>query len=181
MGRDKALLDYRGRTFLNHLIYLAQPRVDSMVVVLGHNADRIAPEMPAVPRVRTVVNPRYDVGMLSSLQCGLAEAGRPEWILWMLVDHPAVRGRTLDELIREARVSAAPVVIPRFDGTRGHPIMLSRRVVEELAALDAGGSPRDVVRSHYDEARFVDLRDSGVLVDVDTPPDYDGLLRSGLH
>ncbi len=175
MGRDKALLEYRGRTFLNHLVYLALPRVDSVVVVLGHNADRIALEMPDSPRVRTVVNLQYDLGMLSSLQSGLAEARGAEWILWMLVDHPAVRGRTLDELVRAAGGGDAPVVIPRFDGHRGHPIVLSGKVAAELTALDPGKSPQDVVRSHYGEACFVDLRDSGVLIDVDSPSDYVGL------
>ncbi len=180
MGRDKALLAYRGRTFLSNLIFLAQPRVDSVIVVVGHNASRVVREIPDSPRIRTVVNSQYELGMLSSLQCGLAEAGRPEWILWMLVDHPAVRGRTLDQLLWVARSSDAPVVIPRFDGKRGHPILLSRRVADELVALDPARSPQDVVRNHYRDAGFVDLRDKGVLTDVDAPGDYDALHPRGV-
>lgn len=178
MGRDKALLDYRGRTFLNHLTYLALPRVDSVVVVLGHNAGRIRASLPNSPRVRPVVNARYELGMLSSLQRGLAEAASSDWILWMLVDHPAVRGRTLDALLGAAAGSAAPVVIPRFDGERGHPILLSATVAAELAATAPASSPQDVIRSHYPEAEFVDLDDRGVLVDVDDPDEYDRLGRA---
>ena len=177
MGQDKALLDYRGRTFLNHLVYLALPRVDSVVVVLGHSAERVEASLPGTPRVRSVVNRQYELGMLSSLQAGLAETAGADWILWMLVDHPAVRGRTLDQLLRLARDSRAPVVIPRFGGKRGHPVLLSAKVADELAALDSGSSPQDVVRRHYDEALFVDLDDRGVLVDVDRPSDYEDLVR----
>ena len=175
MGRDKALLDYRGRTFLNHLIYLALPRVDPLVVVLGHNADRIAASVAESTRVRTVVNSEYDRGMLSSLQRGLSEAGKAEWILWMLVDHPAVRGRTLDELLAAAEDSAAPVVIPRNGGRRGHPIILSHEVAAELLRLPSDRSPQDVVRRHYDDALFVDVGDRGIVADIDRPPDYDAL------
>lgn len=178
MGRDKALLDYRGRTFLNHLVYLALPRVDSIVVVLGHNADRIAGSMAESPRLRTTVNSEYDRGMLSSLQRGLSEAGEAGWILWMLVDHPAIRGRTLDRLLDAAEGSTAPVVIPRHGGQRGHPILLSREVASELLRLSPDRSPQDVVRGHYGNALFVDLDDQGILADVDRPPDYDALVMA---
>lgn len=172
MGRDKALLDYCGRTFLSHLVYLSLPRVDSVVVVTGHNAARVGAAVPSSPRVRAVVNADYDVGMLSSLQRGLAEIRAADWILWMLVDHPAVRGRLLDELLRAARASTAPVVIPRYNGKRGHPILLSREVADELLRLPPERSPQDVVRSRYGEALFLDTSDRGVLVDVDRPRDY---------
>lgn len=175
MGRDKALLDYRGRTFLNHLSYLALPRVDLLVVVLGHNADRIAASVAASTRVRTVVNSDYDRGMLSSLQRGLSEAAEAERILWMLVDHPAVRGRTLDELLAAAEGSAAPVAIPRYGGQRGHPIVLSHEVAAELLQLSPDRSPQDVVRGHYDDALFLDVSDPGIVADIDRPPDYEDL------
>ena len=179
MGRDKALLDYRGRTFLNHLIYLALPRVDEVVAVLGHNAERIASTLPSSPRVRAVVNHDYDRGMLSSLQRGLAETvDDPDWILWMLVDHPAVRGRSLDALLAAAERAGAPLVIPRYNEERGHPIMLSGEIAAELLELGPDRSPQDVVRSHYPEACFLDMGDRGVLQDVDRRTDYRDLVGS---
>ncbi len=178
MGRDKALLDYRGRTFLNHLVYLALPRVDAVVAVLGHNAAGIAKTLPRTPRVRAVVNEEYDRGMLSSLQRGLQElSAGPDWILWMLVDHPAVRGRTLDMLLAAAAATDAPLVIPQVGGERGHPVVLSMAVAEELRALDPGRSPQHVVRSHYPAACFVDISDRAVLLDIDRPGDYRDLIR----
>ena len=39
MGRDKALLPFRGSTFLNHLIALLSSKTDPLIVVLGHNDD----------------------------------------------------------------------------------------------------------------------------------------------
>ncbi len=176
MGSDKALLEYRGRGFLERLIYLLLPRVDKVVAVLGHNADRIQQALPEAPRLQVAVNREYDRGMLSSLQCGLAAAGGDvDWILWALVDHPAVRGRTLDRLLAVAATADAPLVIPRCGGTRGHPIMISKAVAAQLIDLDADSSPQDVVRAHYSRACFVDTDDRGVLLDIDNPADYAGL------
>lgn len=173
MGRDKALLDFRGRPFVAHLGWLLLPRVDRVVVVLGHNAGRIRERLPASPRLRAVINPDYDRGMLSSLQCGLRAGGEEtDRFLWALVDHPAVRGRTLDTLLAAADRTGAPLVIPRHRGERGHPVVLSRAIATELLALPSHESPQSVVRAHYPRACFVDVLDQGVLLDVDNPAEY---------
>ena len=176
MGSDKALLDYRGRPFLSHLAHLLLPRVDSLVVVLGYREQRIREALPASSRIRVAVNRDYDRGMLTSLQCGLAQIGQQvDAVLWMLVDHPAVRGRTLDRLLAAAADSRAPLVIPRHGGERGHPVVLSERVIGDLLELDPSCSPQDVVRGYYREAHFLDTDDKGVVLDIDRPEDYRGL------
>ena len=177
MGSDKALLDFRGRPFLSHLAHLLLPRVDSLVVVLGHREQRIREALPASSRIRVAVNRDYDRGMLTSLQCGLAQVGQQvDAVLWMLVDHPAVRGRTLDRLLAAAADSRAPLVIPRHRGERGHPVVLSKRVIGDLLELDPSRSPQDVVRGYYGEAYFFDTDDKGVVLDIDRPEDYRGLV-----
>ena len=176
MGSDKALLDFRGHPFLTHLAHLLLPRVDSVVVVLGHHEQRIREALPDSSRIQVAVNRDYDRGMLTSLQCGLAQIGQEvDAVLWMLVDHPAVRGRTLDRLLAAAAESSAPLVIPRHAGERGHPIVLSKRVVGDLLNLDPSCSPQDVVRGYYGEAHFLDTADRGVVLDIDRPEDYRGL------
>ncbi len=176
MGSDKALLGFQGRPFLSHLVHLLLPRVDSLVVVLGHHEQRIREALPASSRIQVVVNRDYDRGMLTSLQCGLAQIGQQvDAVLWMLVDHPAVRGRTLDRLLAAAADSRAPLVIPRHGGERGHPVVLSKRVMTDLLDLDPGSSPQDVVRGYYGEAHFLDTADKGVLLDIDRPEDYRAL------
>ena len=69
MGFPKALLRYRDETFLDTLIGLFAARCSPVIVVLGAHADRI--------RARTlrpatfVINPDYQRGQTSSMQCGL--------------------------------------------------------------------------------------------------------------
>jgi len=184
MGRDKALLDYRGSTFLNHLISLFLSRLIPVVVVLGHNAPAIRAAIAAGSAtesadLRVVINDRYKLGMLSSLQAGIRALppGAPG-ALFTLVDHPAVQGSTLDQLIEAFARGDAPLVIPRYQAKRGHPVAASRAILEEILALPAEASAKDVIHAHRSETRFLDVDDPGVITDVDSPPDYEDLQAS---
>jgi molybdenum cofactor cytidylyltransferase len=183
MGRDKALLDYRGSTFLNHLISLFLSRLSPVVVVLGHNAPAIRAAMAADPAadLRVVINDRYKLGMLSSLQAGIrALPPGASGALFTLVDHPAVRSSTLDQLIEAFARRDAPLVIPRYQTKRGHPVAASRAILEEILALPAEASAKDVIHAHRPETRFLDVDDPGVTTDVDSPPEYEDLKASWL-
>lgn len=177
MGRDKALLPYHGSTFLNHLITLLLPRVESLIVVLGHHSDEIAASLPAAGGLNIVTNPDYKRGMLTSLQAGLRAVPDAPAILFTLVDHPAVRAQTVDRIIEEFFRNSPALAIPRYGERRGHPVLLSREVAREILALPPGSSAKEVIRAHREETRFVDVDDPGVLRDIDLPADYEALLR----
>lgn len=181
MGRDKALLDFRGSTFLNHLISLFLPRLHPVIVVLGHHADLIRRSITgdlrfagAEPRI--IVNSEYQSGMLSSFQAGIrALPPSAKAAMFTLVDHPAVRETTLDRLLEEFQASGKPVVIPRYEGRRGHPVLTSRAVLEEMLDLPLESSPKSVIHGHKAETRFLDVDDPGVVKDIDSPFEYEAL------
>ena len=174
MGRDKALLEFRRTTFLGRIIALLAPRVEPLVVVLGHHADVIRQVIPGGPRV--VVNKNYKAGMLTSLQTGIrALPSEVEAALFTLVDHPAVAEKTVELLIGEWQKAKPLVAIPRHGGRRGHPVILRRSVLDEVLALGPESSAKDVIRSHRAETLFVDVDDPGVLYDIDLPEQYDRL------
>ena len=174
MGRDKALLEFRRTTFLGRIITLLAPRVEPLVVVLGHHAGVIRQVIPGGPRV--VVNTNYKAGMLTSLQTGIrALPSEAEAALFTLVDHPAVAEKTVELLIGEWEKAKPLVAIPRHGGRRGHPVIVRRSVLDEILALGPESSAKDVIRSHRAETLFVDVDDPGVLCDIDLPEQYDRL------
>ena len=181
MGADKALLDYRGKAFLAHLVDLFLPRVSPVVVVLGHNAEKIRAAMGrlgSLPHLEIVVNPQYRDGQLSSLQTGIrALPADSTGALVTLVDHPAVSASTIDAMVERFRSGQAALLIPRYEGRRGHPVLFSRRVLDDLLALPATATAKQVVHAHQGETLYLDVSDPGVLQDVDTPADYQSLLR----
>ena len=176
MGRDKALLSYQGSTFLNHIVFQFVSRLDPVIVVLGHHAEQIRASIEPSPRLRVVVNDQYKLGMLSSLQEGIrALPDGIEAAMFTLVDHPAVEAATLDRLISERERTDAPLLIPRLGGRRGHPVIASRVVLDDMLRLPSDSSPKSVVRRHRERTLYVDVEDPGVLKDIDRPSDYAAL------
>ncbi len=186
MGRDKALLPYGDSTFLAHLVALFLARLQPVMVVLGHHAERIRRALPSSPGLEVVINENYRAGQFSSLQAGL-RALPPETAAAMvtLVDHPAVAGATLDALLERCAAGQPPLLIPRHDGRRGHPVIFSRLLIDEILALAPEASAKQVVHAHLGEAVLLDTGDPGVLRDIDTPEDYaplsGGLKPSGAN
>ena len=179
MGSPKALLDYRGETFLDRLIGLFSAVCDPVIVVLGHDTDRIRADLHRRNEARFVVNPGPDRGMLSSFQCGLRELpANAQGVLFTLVDHPVVDPATLTSLVEAFTQDGAPVTKPVYAGRRGHPVCIARHVADEILALLVDGQAPDVLRRYRDVTQLVPVDDPGVLEDVDDPAAYAKLLET---
>jgi molybdenum cofactor cytidylyltransferase len=176
MGAPKALLDFRGETFLNGLIGKLQGYCDPVIVVLGYGAEAIRSTILGTPHV--VTNRDYALGMLTSLQCGLrAVPPQCSHAVFTLVDHPNLAGETLAAVVTAPE---APVVIPRYQGRKGHPVRLARAVIDELLDLPMDARPTDVLYRHLDATLFLDLNDPGIVDDIDNREAYQELLtRAG--
>jgi molybdenum cofactor cytidylyltransferase len=178
MGRDKATLAYRGRTFLEAVVEtLAAAHIDPLIVVLGCRAREIARRVSMEP-ARAVLNPDYRSGQTSSLQAGLRALlpNPPEAVVLCLVDHPAVARETLERLVAAFRRSGAPCVIPTYQGRRGHPVLIGSRLFDELLGLGSDAGADSVVRKYRSVTEFVEVEDEGVVLDVDDPGCYEQLL-----
>ena len=181
MGTDKATLTYRGRTFLELVVRtLGEVDIERIVVVLGHQAEDIQRQIK-VEAAQVVINPDYRSGQTSSLQVGLRSliADNLEAILLCLVDHPAVCAETVRRIVATFRQCGAPVVIPTYQGRRGHPVLIGRQVFRELLDLPAGMGANSVLRRFLPATQFVEVDDEGVVIDVDDPESYQRLICRG--
>jgi molybdenum cofactor cytidylyltransferase len=175
MGRPKALLPIAGQKFIERIItVLGQSRVDRSIVVLGHDADQLRRQIEHLP-VEVVINPDYHSGQLSSLQAairGIENDDRCEGILVHLVDHPFIDVALVDALIQRFCETKKLIVVPRYKGKRGHPVLFSRDLFKELlnAPLDQGA--KAVVNAHRHETLEIEWQDEGITLDIDTPDLY---------
>lgn len=177
MGRPKALLPLEGKTFLEVICErLGQAGAGQLVVVAGSAAQAIGERLPAL-RPTLVVNPRPELGQLSSLQVGVRalDTDAPAAVV-CLVDHPTVTSRTYERLIQSWRLQPGSIVLPIRNGKHGHPIVLDRRYFAELLALPPEATMRAIVHRNDDETLDVQVDDPGVNSDVDTPEDYERLV-----
>jgi molybdenum cofactor cytidylyltransferase len=213
MGTPKALLPYRGKTFLEHLIEVTRhPRVGVTRIVLGAHADEItrhlstassfrgtsAPEgrgfNPAESRTlppgvstaevnapQIVVNENWRQGQLSSIQAAirslLAVAGLPsvagssaqEGLLLCPVDHPLVSADLVSRLIAAFDASDKLIVLPTFNGRRGHPLIFRSSLYAELLAASPAVGARQVVWAHAAEILEVPTDEEGVVLNLNDP------------
>ncbi len=185
MGSPKALLPYQGQTFIERICTaFLSAKVEELIVVLGAYTEKLQPALPRHPALRTVVNPHYKRGQLSSLTCGLkALSPDSEAAVVNLVDHPLVRAETIAALIAAFRTDPVPIIIAAHQGQRGHPVLFSRQVYGELLAAPLDKGAKVVVRKDPARVRQVLLNDPGIVADIDTPQEYrrwTGLTKPGL-
>jgi nicotine blue oxidoreductase len=173
MGRPKALLPCRGRSFLRTILdALEGAGVERVRVVLGADAEAILSSEP-LPESAVVRNPRPADGMLSSVRCGVRAlgSGLDAFFLWP-VDHPLVDPGSVAVLLTALAASGRGIAVPLYRGRRGHPVLFAARMAEALlAAPDAVGA-RAVLLERPEEVEEVATADPGVVADVDTPEAY---------
>ena len=184
MGRPKALLpDPGGRPFVVRLAgTFATAGVPRIIVVAGSHTSAVSETLDAAalgitPVVVTNRNPAR--GQVSSLWVGLDEAERAgaDAVLVTLVDIPLVKVETVERVISAWRERRAPIVRPAFGGRHGHPVLFDRAVFEELRSAPLDEGARAVVHAHANDIMTVDIDDEGCVTDVDTPEDYEKLIR----
>jgi CTP:molybdopterin cytidylyltransferase MocA len=172
IGGPKALLPIQGRSFLAHLdAALAGCAIDEVIVVLGHEAERVGREAGLAGSARTVVNAAYRDGMLGSILCGLDAAAGAAAALVHPVDHPLVAVETIGR-VADALRAGALIAVPSLDGQRGHPGGFAASVWPELRNAPPERGARAVLAAHTDWIVHVP-GDPGCLAGIDTPADYE--------
>lgn len=181
MGSPKALLDFRGQPFVVRVLEAlealeAKPRV----VVLGPDAGRIRPVL-AGHDCLIVENLDVAGGEIGSLRAALAAVRtvRPMALLAWPVDLPHVRVATLERLFEAYRRGAAQAVLPTFAERRGQPVIWDQALFDELGT--SGAATRDgadaVLDAHQAHVVSVAVDDPAVIDDLNTPEDYERLVR----
>lgn len=146
----------------------AHPRL----VVVRHVDGEIAEEA-AAHGGKVLQNPDPAPGPISSLQVGLrALPGDVEGVYLAPVDHPLFTARTMRAMGEAFRRQAAPMVLPAFEGRRGHPVLFGRQLFPELLEEDLPEGARTVVRRYLSTGLQLPVDDPGILADIDTPEDY---------
>jgi molybdenum cofactor cytidylyltransferase len=110
------------------------------------------------------------LGMGASLAHGVGEARQAAGWVIALADMPRIRPATIRSVAQALR-EGAPIALPRYRGTRGHPVGFGRSMLHELAALTGDAGARSVIERHAEAVVFIDCDDPGIAVDIDRPAD----------
>ena len=175
MGSPKALVSYQGTPFLEHLLSLTRHRsIQARRVVLGPDAEVISKQIALAPE-EVVINKDWEQGQLSSIHAALRSLPPgTEGMLLCPVDHPLVSGALVNRLIAEFLESRAPIVLPTYEGRRGHPVIFSSALYDELLRAPMDKGARAVVWAHSKEVRELPTTEEGCVLNLNDPS---GLLK----
>jgi molybdenum cofactor cytidylyltransferase len=173
LGRPKQLLPYQGATLLGWVAGQAQAcaELDDVLVVLGHAADDVRASL-ALTRARFVQATDYAEGCAASYRAGLASADpRAGGVMILLGDQPGVGTAEISAVATAWRAAGGDIVAARYHGVPSHPLIFSRRLFPELAALHGDKAAWKLLDRHPDLVRGVELG-RPLPPDVDTLADY---------
>jgi molybdenum cofactor cytidylyltransferase len=177
MGKFKQLLPFKGKTFVECCVdNLLASGAGEVLIVTGHREtdvrSAVAGRAVAGRAVRFVHNPDYPLGMSSSIKCGLqALSPTAEALMIALVDQPQIGPSIINQVVEAFLKTRAPIVIPRFAGRGGHPVLLDLSLKDEILAMDPATGLKQVVHAHAGEVLHVDVASRAILIDFDYPED----------
>ena len=168
-----------GRTIIETVIErVSASRVDRTLVVLGSHW-RTMKELIRKYPVVTAVNVRFKQGMLSSIQRGISALPRDcRAAVIVLGDQPDTGSEVINRLLEAYRRKGKKIVVPIYGQKRGHPVLIDLKFRDEIAGLNPEIGLRELLHKHPDEILEVRVPDSSILLDIDTPADYQKALKT---
>ena len=166
---NKLLLEVDRKPLICHTINTISPFVDKVIVVTGKYHDELS---KAVTNCEIVFNSRHELGMFSSVLCGIEKAKGND-VLLIPGDITNVSGNTIKALLNGTK----SIRIPSFNGKTGHPVFISKEYVELLLKEPVDYRLCDFIAKHNHDVQTIEVDDSYINFDIDTIEDYNKLRK----
>jgi molybdenum cofactor cytidylyltransferase len=178
---NKLLAEIDGVPMLNRVIDgVLGSNAGPVVVVTGHEEERVAKAIGRRRKIERVHNPDYAQGLSTSLARGIAALPEDsDGVLVCLGDMPRVSAKVIDRLIdafnpREGRA----ICVPTHRGKRGNPVLFGRRFFAEMKVVSGDVGARHLIGEHGEVVAEVEMADDAVLLDVDSPDALTAIKRA---
>lgn len=184
MGRLKALLPWQGVPLITYQIRnLRRAGLRPVLVVLGHRAGEFGRLVDNEYGTSMLLNPFYRKGKTTSLKTGLRalDSRKTDSVLILNVDQPRSQ-ETIETIIDHHTRNDSLITIPTHNRKRGHPVVVSLRLMPDLMAVtEARQGLKAVMRKYHSQISQVEMDTDEVLLDFNTPEDYQSALQKHPH
>lgn len=179
MGQSKMLLDFRGNTFIAHLLAQLQQQVNEVMIAGAPDPRQLAdlgvPVLVDVPVADAEVNSGPLAGIFTALS-----TMRRKWLLVAPCDNPLLPKDYAVRLLEEAHSQSVPLVYVRKRG-RAQPLyaLIQSNLLESLGAYLASGERKVLPWYESVGAVALDWDDAGLAFDnLNTPDEYAAFLAA---
>jgi len=170
MGRNKLIESVRGKALVRSAVdAAAASRLDPVLVVTGHQADKIRTALADAP-VMLVHNARFQEGLSGSLAAGVEAVPEDcDGAMILLGDMPDISPALIDRMIAGFDPAGSRSICVASSRTRrGHPVLWARRFFPDLMTLKGDKGGREILQAHADEVLEIETGDDAPLLDIDT-------------
>jgi molybdenum cofactor cytidylyltransferase len=174
MGKSKLSLEIKGKTLLEHALGpIREAGFKDVVVVFSEENEKLRALVPR--NYRVVINRHSQEGISTSLKAGVAAVDpRNQGILFALGDQPFVGVDVYQKLVQYHRRHLTVLTWPVHEGKRGNPVLFDRRLWPELMKVEGDeGGKQIITRTSPEDIGRVEVAEAGVLIDIDTPDEYE--------
>ncbi len=176
---NKLLVKVDGKPMVRHAVdTLRDAGAAPIIVVTGHEAERVR-EVLADADVMFVHNDAFAEGLSTSLRTGIAAVPDTcDGAVVALGDMPRLQAAHVERLIAAfAPDDNRAICVPTWQGKRGNPVLWARRFFVEMEDVGGDVGAKHLIGDHAQQVHEVEMPDSGVLIDVDSPDVLADLVR----
>jgi len=175
-GSQKLVATLSDAPLVRHAATMLAGVTDELIVVVGSDAEAVTHALDGVD-ARIVKNTQWERGLSGSIHCGVAAIPTAaSAMLIALGDEPGVSADVSRSVITAWRSTDRPIVVPRYAGVAGHPVLFAASIFAELAALDGDVGAKRVINRSAERVAYVDVNEAPPL-DVDEPADLQRIER----
>lgn len=179
LGFNKLTVSIDGESVIRRSVKpFLSAELHKVLVVTGHDHRTIKKELDGLG-VNLIHNPHFKEGMSTSVKAAMPFLKGCDALLFHLGDKPFVSSRSIKSILKAYREGKAKIVMPRFDGKTGHPVMIDSNLLQsEIGRLHGDRGLREVIEKYKRDVVFIE-GDSGNLYDIDTTQAIDRLRERG--
>lgn len=171
MQKDKLKLDFCGNPIIERVIKAVKSsKIDHIIMVYR---DEEIKEIGLRNGIETVYNPRAELGQSEAMKLGINfSPDETKAFMFFVGDQPLLNPVTINKLIEFFRTDKYPIVVPKYRGKRGTPVIFSAMLKDELLQIVGDEGGRSIINKRYDEVKIVPFDDTLTGKDIDTWDEY---------
>lgn len=177
MGKFKPLLSYKGKSFIQNIVFKLNSVCDKIIIVTGYRANEVEENVNQLnihSKIEYVRNENFEKGMFTSLQAGLTKAFESDWIIYHFIDQPGLPEEFYKEFVKQID-DKHNWIQPIINEQKGHPVLIHTSLFEQILSSSSNSNLRDISHSTMVKKKFWECDYAEIFQDVDTEEDYSKL------
>ena len=179
LGFNKLMLKMNGESVIRQAVLpFISAGIGRVIIVTVVQSREIREELRGYT-VEFIENKDCALGMSTSVRASLPFITDEEGVFFHLGDKPFLEKEMLYHMVDIYRENKEKIVVPVFNGEKGHPVLMDVNTYsEEIKSLQGDRGLREIIEKHAEDVIFI-KGNEGSLYDIDTIEDVERLKERG--